>query len=172
MKYIIRPFLFLISYIFFFCVNSSLTYATCGSWDGARCVIDGQVNFSGQQCSGAVSTCCTDVVECAPVENSQTSPFSGFADSFNRDIGLSLRVQNIPSFLSSLLPYLLVLAGLILFVMLLIGGFQYLTSAGNPKGAEEGKQRISMALAGFVVVFASYWIAQILQVILGVNILK
>jgi hypothetical protein len=73
--------------------------------------------------------------------------------------------------ISVLFPYLLTFAGLILFVMLIWGGFEMLTGAAEPKQQEAGKQRITTAFIGFLLLFASYWIAQIVEKILGVTIL-
>ena len=68
---------------------------------------------------------------------------------------------------SALLPYIFVLAGLALLLMLIFGGFQLMTSAGDPKGMEAGKNRVMYAIIGFLIIFASFWLVQILQVIFG-----
>lgn len=74
--------------------------------------------------------------------------------------------------LSVILPYLFTFAGLILFIMLLWGGFEMLTGAANPKAQEAGKARMTAAIIGFLLIFASYWLAQILQIVFGISILK
>lgn len=77
---------------------------------------------------------------------------------------------NFASFLNLLLPNIMVFAGIILFLLLVFGGFTIIASAGNPKGTEQGKQAITGAIIGFLVIFAAYWIIQIIQVITGVQI--
>lgn len=64
------------------------------------------------------------------------------------------------------------IAGIILFMMLLFGGFQMLTGATNSKSMEEGKTRITSAIIGFIILFAAYWIAQLLELIFGIRILS
>lgn len=64
------------------------------------------------------------------------------------------------------------LAGLILFIMITFGGFQMLTGAAGKKDIEAGKKRVTAAIVGFMLLFASYWIIQILEKILGLNILN
>lgn len=64
------------------------------------------------------------------------------------------------------------IAGIILFVVLLLGGFQMLTGATNSKSLDEGKQRITAAIMGFLLLFAAYWIAQLLELIFGIRILS
>lgn len=75
------------------------------------------------------------------------------------------------AFLTTLLPYLFVFAGLILFVMLVWGSFEIMMGAASQKSVDSGKKRITSALIGFLILFSSYWIAQILQVIFGIRIL-
>ncbi|HKY74116.1 MAG TPA: hypothetical protein VJ246_02270, partial [Patescibacteria group bacterium] len=78
---------------------------------------------------------------------------------------------NIGVIISALLPYLYVFGGLILFVMLIWGGFEMMAGAAEAKSQEAGKQRITAAVIGFVILFASYWIAQLLQILFGIQIL-
>jgi hypothetical protein len=72
--------------------------------------------------------------------------------------------------ISRLLEFVFPLAGFALFIMIVAGGLQILAGATNAKGLEEGKKRVTMAIVGFLILFASYWIAQILEVIFGINI--
>ncbi len=74
-------------------------------------------------------------------------------------------------FISRLLQYIFPLAGLVLFVMLVWGGVEMLTGAASKKNLDAGKQRIVAALIGFLLLFATYWIAQIVEYITGVRIL-
>jgi len=71
--------------------------------------------------------------------------------------------------ISSLVPYLFVIAGLLLLLYLIFGGFGLLTSRGDPKAVASAKERITFAVVGFVIVFASYWIVQIVGQILGIQ---
>ena len=64
------------------------------------------------------------------------------------------------------------IAGIILFIQLLLGGFQMLTGATNSKSLDEGKQKITAAIMGFILLFAAYWIAQLLELIFGIRILS
>jgi len=73
--------------------------------------------------------------------------------------------------LSKILPNVYIITGLILFFFLLMGGFTIITSAGSPEKKQEGQKTITNALIGFLIIFASYWIIQIIQVITGVPIL-
>ncbi len=73
----------------------------------------------------------------------------------------------IETLVSGLIPFIYVLAGLALLLMLIVGGFQLMMSAGDPKGVESGRNKVMYALIGFLIIFVSYWLVQILQVIFG-----
>jgi hypothetical protein len=92
--------------------------------------------------------------------------------TYNRAIGLKGGTDSLGGIISTFLPYLLTIAGLILFGMLVAGGFTMLAGAADKEAQEKGKKQITSALTGFVIVFLSYWIAQILQVIFKVNIVS
>lgn len=71
--------------------------------------------------------------------------------------------------LTAAMPYLFSIAGLILFVMIVWGAFEIMTGATDPKSAENGKKRITAAVTGFLLLFLSYWIGQIIQYVFGLN---
>lgn len=79
---------------------------------------------------------------------------------------------NIASFLQFLVPLAFVIAGIILLFILLAGGFTIISSGGNAKNVESGRNQLMGAIIGFLVIFAAYWIIQIVQTITGVPILN
>ena len=46
-------------------------------------------------------------------------------------------------------------------LFLIIGGFRYITSAGNPDGQTKGKQTVINALIGIVIIVLSYVIVNV-----------
>jgi len=72
--------------------------------------------------------------------------------------------------LSTVMKYLYVIAGLILLFYLIYGGFQMMTGARDEKGLMAAKGRITNALIGFLLLFVSYWIVQIMEYVLGIQI--
>jgi len=74
--------------------------------------------------------------------------------------------------ISALLPYIFAIAGIILFVFLVMGGFGLLTSGGDPEKAKNAQARITSALIGFLIIFLAYWLTQILEVIFGISIFQ
>jgi len=64
-------------------------------------------------------------------------------------------VSNTISFLQTLVNILCAIAGPLCAVYLGIGGFQYITSAGNPERLDHSKRTIVHSLIGLVVVIAA-----------------
>jgi hypothetical protein len=79
--------------------------------------------------------------------------------------------DSIGSFITCVLPNIYIVASIILLIILTGAGLVYLFSAGNTEKQAESSKAIGATLLGFVILFASYWIIQIIQVILGVKIL-
>lgn len=65
---------------------------------------------------------------------------------------------------------ILSLAGIVLFIMLVIGGFKYLTSAGNPESAAGAQKTITYAIAGIVIVAMAFWILVLVQYFTGAQV--
>jgi hypothetical protein len=62
------------------------------------------------------------------------------------------------------------LAGIVFLIMLITGGFRYMTSGGNPKGAEAAKGTITAAFIGVILVVASFIILRLLSVFTGFDL--
>jgi Zn-dependent protease with chaperone function len=90
-----------------------------------------------------------------------------FGSRFGQDLGFG-------NLVSIILSNAIVIAGILMFVLILAGGFGIIMSAGsnNPEGAEKGKKAITAAVIGFIIIFASYWIIKIIEKITGLTILE
>ncbi len=82
--------------------------------------------------------------------------------------------SDLGSLISTLLPNVYMIAGIILFILLIFGGFTFIVSAGQqkPEGVQKGQNAIMAALIGFLLIFASWWIMQIIEMITGIKILQ
>lgn len=70
-----------------------------------------------------------------------------------------------------ILAYALGLAGILILIFFIWGGFEVLASTGDPQKIKRGTERILHAVVGFLILFATYWIVKLVEVILGVEIL-
>ncbi len=62
----------------------------------------------------------------------------------------------------------MIAASVLLFAIILFAAFRFIT--GGKKGAEEAKNMIVAAVAGFFIMIAAYWIVQIVKVLTGADI--
>lgn len=76
------------------------------------------------------------------------------------------------SFVSTLLPNLYLLAGIIFLFLMIFGGLSLIANAGSGDSQKtaSGKNAVTAALLGFLIIFASYWIIQLVEVLTGVTI--
>jgi len=77
--------------------------------------------------------------------------------TFTKVIGAdNLSLPWLGQYVTGVYTFALSVVGLVASVMLIIGGFQYLTSAGDKARVAKGKKRIADALIGMVLAFGSY----------------
>ena len=74
---------------------------------------------------------------------------------------------DISGFFSTLLTFGISIAGGIAFLLILLGGFQILTSAGNPEQLNAGKELVGSAITGLLLIIFSVFFLKII----GVDIL-
>ena len=84
---------------------------------------------------------------------------------------INLNNTDLGTIVSSILPYIYVFAGLALFVMLIWGGITLMTAAGDPAKSKDGYGKLSAGLIGFLIIFVSYFVVQVVEVVLGIKIL-
>ena len=80
---------------------------------------------------------------------------------------ITSRFSDISDVITKLIPIVLSVAGLILFGMLIWGGYDFLFSGGDPAKIEAGRTKIFNAIIGFVIVFVAYFLVQLLGFIFG-----
>jgi len=81
-----------------------------------------------------------------------------------------VQIGAIQCVLMAVLQIAIRLAGIATFIMLLVGGFKYLTAGGDPKKAESANATLTYAVIGLAVLIGSWFILLLIQKITGVNI--
>ncbi len=79
-------------------------------------------------------------------------------------------LQDLETVFGNLVTTLLALGGIVLFLMLLSGGFKYLTSGGDPKATEAAQKTLTYAIGGMVLLAGSYIILKIIENFTGANV--
>ena len=149
-------------------------------WETHRCCVTNGNN------SNSVSDCCsgcrnanTGVCIVCPAPTSTAAggeeggiDFGGLSGAIPslKPIFQAGPASNVGEIISTIIPYLFVLAGLLLLFYLIYGGFHMMIAAGNEKGLAQAKGKISNALIGFLLLFISYWLVQVIEFVLGIKI--
>jgi small-conductance mechanosensitive channel len=77
----------------------------------------------------------------------------------------------IPALVSASVMLILVIAALVAFVFLVIGGIKWVTSGGDKEKTAKAQQTLTAALIGLVIVFAAWAIIRLIETFFGIHIL-
>lgn len=67
---------------------------------------------------------------------------------------------------------ILVIASLVFFIILVVGGIRWIASGGDKAQTEGARNQITAALVGLVIVFAAWAIVQLINTFFGINIFQ
>lgn len=83
------------------------------------------------------------------------------------------QLQYLEVIFENVLGIIVRLALLAVFVMLLLGGFNFLTSGGNPEAKAKAQKTLTWAISGFVVLLLGWFIMRFISEFTGIpEILK
>lgn len=97
----------------------------------------------------------------------QTINLSDVGPDFETATNLS-----VPGLISGFVTLILILAGLVFFFILVIGGVKWIMSGGDKAHTEGARNQITAALVGLVIVFSAWAIIQLIQTFFGINLLE
>lgn len=73
---------------------------------------------------------------------------------------------------SAVIGIIMIIAGLVFFFMLILGGIKWITSGGDKAQTESARSQITAALIGLVIVFSAWAIIELINTFFGVNLLS
>jgi len=79
-------------------------------------------------------------------------------------------LKDLEGLFGNVISFVLGFAGITLFIMLLVGGFQFITAGGDPKAVEGAKKTLTYAIIGIVAIAASFLILRFISVFTGVDV--
>ena len=80
------------------------------------------------------------------------------------------QLSGIVQIIENIIKLLAPAAGIAFFVMLLFGGYQFLTSGGDPKAVGAARGTLTYAVIGIILVVSAWLILQLVQNITGANV--
>jgi len=82
------------------------------------------------------------------------------------------KVTDIVAIIRAIIQFILIIAFVAAFIMLLIGGIRWITAGGDEKGVASARNMITAALIGLVIVLISYAIIRLVETFFGFNIIS
>ena len=79
---------------------------------------------------------------------------------------------SVGSLLSGILTIAIIFGAIAVFIYLIWGGFEWLTSGGDSGKIEKAQKKITSALIGFAIIAASYAIMKLVGSFFGINLLN
>lgn len=81
------------------------------------------------------------------------------------------RISDLGQLISAVVGTIMIIAALLAFLYLILGGIKWITSGGDKAGMEEARNKITHAIVGLIVVGAAWAIMTLVQNFLGVQII-
>lgn len=88
------------------------------------------------------------------------------------DLGAPACISDIVNVLKNIISILAPIAAIAFLIMLIVGGFQFVTSGGDPKAAGHARATLTFAVIGIILVVASWLILLLIQNLTGVDVTK
>lgn len=110
----------------------------------------------------------TSNVNAAPIEPWGTDSETGGEGGIQDTIGLGNKDPR--TIAASVINVVLGFLGIVAVVIILLGGFKWMTAAGNEDKVEEAKKLISAGIIGLVIILAAFGIASyVIKSLMGVT---
>lgn len=97
--------------------------------------------------------------------------FAQDAPQITIDQPTNIKIGDVGQLISALVGTLLIIAALLAFFYLILGGIQWITAGGDKTGMEAARNKITHAIVGLIIVGAAWAIMLLVQNFLGVKII-
>lgn len=84
----------------------------------------------------------------------------------------NVAITNIGTLIRGVVQGAIVISALLVFMYLIWGGIQWITSGGDKGKTQEARDRITAALVGLAVVASAWAVMLIIQYFFGINVLN
>lgn len=83
----------------------------------------------------------------------------------------NIKIGDLGQLISALVGTLLIVAALLAFFYLILGGIQWITSGGDKAGMEAARNKITHAIVGLIIVGSAWAVMLLVQNFLGVTVI-
>lgn len=86
--------------------------------------------------------------------------------------GSPAQIYQLDSLFSGVISVAIGFAALVFFLLIIVGGFKFITSGGSPEKAEGAKNTLTWAVYGIVLVSIAFLIIQLISYFTGVDLIQ
>jgi len=86
------------------------------------------------------------------------------------DPGTPVQLVDLQEIFKNVVNVALGFAGIAFFILLLVGGFKYMSAGGDPKAIDSAKKTLTAAIAGLLVVILSFLVLVFIKEFTGVDL--
>ena len=83
--------------------------------------------------------------------------------------GSGSSINSIGDLVNRLVDFIIPLSGIILLLVLIWGGYDYLLSHGDPEKVKSGKGKITAGIIGFIIIILAYTLTKLIAYIFGLQ---
>ena len=83
----------------------------------------------------------------------------------------TIKITDLGTLISAAVGSIMIIASLIAFVYLILGGIQWITSGGDKAAMEAARNKITHAIVGLIIVGAAWAIMALVQNFLGITVI-
>jgi hypothetical protein len=112
-----------------------------------------------------ISTLATSLVLAAPAFAAPSSSVSIGIDKPDK-----IQIVDIGALIRAVVSMAIIISGILVFLYLVWGGIQWITSGGDKAQTEKAQQRITSAIIGLAIVAASWALIRIIGAFFGLDI--
>ena len=77
--------------------------------------------------------------------------------------------NSIGSIINNVVPFVISIAGILLFFILMWGGYDYIMSQGTPEKLKTANAKITAAIVGFILLVLAFLITRVIAYVFGVG---
>lgn len=99
---------------------------------------------------------------------STSQTFAG-DNSLQVNISNPIRANNIQGLIEAIIDALVYLAFFVVPIVVIIAGFYYITSAGNPEKIKNAQNAVLYAIVGLIIVLLARGIIELIRTVLGIT---
>jgi len=127
-------------------------------------------NFAGSKPNSCRTGLVCEGGKCIPLDPDNISPDMYRGAESVKDVVPAAPLSDLEGVFGRVVSVILGFGGVVLFLMLVAGGFQFITASGDPAKVEQTKKTLTYAIAGIAFLALAFLILRFISLFTGVDV--